>query len=478
MRKFLHYWIAIVLFIVFFVSYNDLLSHVLYYNEQHQLFLYTADYFHSHSLGEWLTAFVVQFFYYPQLGAAVMALLLTTIYLMSWRMLTRLTRREDLMRVSLIPSLALWVWTARLSHSLSVVVWAFIGLAVVLVAVVVIVKGKEVEPSSLKGWRYVAVTVASVVVLGVASGYSFLRMFSMSEFRMIKAQQAIDRHDWDEALHHTDRYLATQRQPNPLIFYFHNIALYNRGELLEHIFDYQPVVGINALYFPWQSRSRETEFGHYLLEQLGCINDAQHWEFEAMVVWGETAPHLINLARYSIVNGRKAVAKKYIARLRQSLFYRGEADRLEACVESGKVPGLHVFSTKEPSKANFVNVLNIGPNLQYALSQDPQNRMAYEYFMCDLLLSNNLPRFIENLPACRRFYGNRMPRIFDEALLVYQIGGNDTKDMQPGQETRSRFQQYAQLAQTGNIAALQAEFGNTYWFYLNCVSPYGNRLKK
>ena len=45
-------------------------------------------------------------------------------------------------------------------------------------------------------------------------------------------------------------------------------------------------------------------------------------------------------------------------------------------------------------------------------------------------------------------------------------------------QEQNRFRQYAQLAQTGNIAALQAEFGNTYWFYLNYVSPYGNRLKK
>lgn len=65
MRARLHYLLAIVLFVVVFVSYSDLLSHVLFYNEQHQLFLYTADYFSSHTLTEWLTAFVVQFFYYP-----------------------------------------------------------------------------------------------------------------------------------------------------------------------------------------------------------------------------------------------------------------------------------------------------------------------------------------------------------------------------------------------------------------------------
>ena len=477
MRRFLHYLLAIVLFGVFFASYSDLLSHVLSYNEKHQLFLYTAYYYHSQTLTGWLTAFVVQFFHYPLLGAAVMSALLTAIYLMTWRIFTALSRREDILCLSLIPSLALWVWTAGLSHTLSVVVWAFIVLVMLFVPSCLLAKGKTIKQFPLAGWKYAVAVVVSVAVISLASGYSFLRSFSMSEFRMIKAQQAIDRHDWDDALHHTERYLDNQKQPNPLIFYFHNIALYNKGELLNRLFDYQPVVGINALYFPWQSRTRETEYGHYLLEQLGCINDAQHWEFEAMVVWGETAPRLINLARYNIINHRKAIARKYIARLRQSLFYKDEADRLEACVESGQIEGLRAFSTNEPEKANFVNILNIGPNLQYVLSQDPRNRMAYEYLMCDLLLSNNLSRFVENLQLAAGFY-KQMPRIFDEALLVYQLGGNDTKDLQPSDDTKSRFQQYAQIAQSGNMAALQAEFGNTYWFYLNCVSPYGNRLKK
>lgn len=141
-------------------------------------------------------------------------------------------------------------------------------------------------------------------------------------------------------------------------------------------------------------------------------------------------------------------------------------------------PGLYAFSTSEPQKANFINVENIGHNLQYVLEHDPQNKMAYDYLMCDLLLSNNLPRFVDNLPLCKWLHPEGMPRVFDEALLVYQIGGNDIKGMQPSVETRGRFQQYAQLAQSGNMPLLQAQFGNTYWFYLNYVSPYGNKLKK
>lgn len=72
-----------------------------------------------------------------------------------------------------------------------------------------------------------------------------------------------------------------------------------------------------------------SEYGHILYEELGYINEAQRWEFESMVVWGETAPHLINLAQYNIVNHRPLVAQRFINKLKQSLFYREKALLLE-----------------------------------------------------------------------------------------------------------------------------------------------------
>lgn len=40
-----------------------------------------------------------------------------------------------------------------------------------------------------------------------------------------------------------------------------------------------------------------------------------------MVVWGETAPHLLNLARYNLAVQRPQVAQRFINVLKQSLFY-------------------------------------------------------------------------------------------------------------------------------------------------------------
>ena len=111
---------------------------------------------------------------------------------------------------------------------------------------------------------------------------------------MLKAEQAV-KSELDDVLMQTEKYLKRQAN-NQLIFYFRNMALYHTGQLLDHLLDYPLNMGVKALYFPWNSDSRESEYGHFLYEDLGYINEAQRWEFEAMVVWGETAPHLLNLA--------------------------------------------------------------------------------------------------------------------------------------------------------------------------------------
>ena len=251
--------------------------------------------------------------------------------------------------------------------------------------------------------------------------------------------------------------------------------------MLDHLFDYPQRLGVKGLYFPWNSDSRESEYGHFLYEDLGYINEAQRWEFEAMVVWGETAPHLLNLARYNIVNHRPQVALKFIRLLQQSLFYREEADKLEAVLYTGEVKGLrNALSGVETVPARFANVMNIGPELLFLCEQDPQNRMAFEYLMCDLLLSNQVVRFVEHLPLMERFDYPAMPAIFEEALLMYKLGIGEERFAATGftvsPQTEQRFARYYELFQQKDNYRLRQEFGKTYWYYLNFISPYGNKI--
>lgn len=472
-RKYIHYWLSLALFLFYFVSFEDWLSHIIYYHEQHHLFLYALDYIHDNTLKECIVAFFVQFFYLPHMGSTLLAAILVAIYLLTWWILTRITYHEDLLQLSLIPSLANWIWLTSVKHSVLPLLISFSTLLVATILISFFVSHKPIKYFSVKKHRWLLLALSIYTVGGY---YYFLKQYSIREYRMIKAQQALQQNNWDEVLYQTKRYLDFQQQQNPLILYFRNIALYKKGILLEHLLDYPMKIGVNALYFPWKSRSRETEYGHYLLEELGAINDAQHWEFEAMVVWGETAPRLINLASYAIANERYNIARHYIDRLKQALFYKNEVAQLEAYLKDKKIPHLQTFQKQAPQKANFINVMNIGPNLEYILQCNRNNKMAYDYLMCYLLLSNNAQKLIEHLPEYKRFY-NQMPTVLQEALIVCQLGGVNAKKLSATSATIVRFERYCKLAQQENSEVLYREFKNSYWFYLNYISPYGNKIK-
>ena len=75
-----------------FVFFQCFYTYHLYYREQTQLFLYTSEYLSTYfQHPAWLACitgdFLTQFFYYIGGGAAILALLLTLIYWLSWKAL-------------------------------------------------------------------------------------------------------------------------------------------------------------------------------------------------------------------------------------------------------------------------------------------------------------------------------------------------------------------------------------------------------
>lgn len=322
-------------------------------------------------------------------------------------------------------------------------------------------------------------TVAFLVGYG-ALGYSyFVQHYNRKEGIMLKTEQHVKHKEWHAVLDYTERYLQGGKT-NQLMAYFRSLALYHTGELPYRLFDYPATLGVKTLYLPWNSNSRESEYGHFVYEELGHINEAHRWEFEAMVVWGETAPHLLNLARYNIVNHRPRVAQRFLNKLKQSLFYRQQALELEKRLESGQVDGLRkALDDDEASPARFSNVLNLGPELEYLCDQDPTNQMAFEYLMSYLLLSNNVQRFADNIHRIRRFNYPSLPPIYEEALYIYRLKVGEELFRELGFElsasTSERFERYYSLMKSGQTAALRAQFGSSYWFYMNYLSPYGNK---
>ena len=318
MNKIQKYSIGTALALFYYLAYSGNLSHIIAYHEQHHLFLFTEAYFEQQVQSEgffsYLTDFIIQFFYYPALGSTLLSLLLASVYLMTSNVIRYLFGKEDLLYLSVIPSLALFYHTMEASHTLvpitiSVLILAFINLMLWItrshMPLIPLFKNFHIQKKGIR----IGITAVALLFYAGYGYYHFVKSYNRSEGIMLKAEMHVKKKDWDKVLDYTKLYMNSGKT-NHLISYFHHLALYHKGELIYRLFDYPPFLGVRSLYFPWNSDSRESEYGHIIYEHIGHINEAHHWEFEAMAIWGETAPHLLNLARYNIVNHRPKVAQR------------------------------------------------------------------------------------------------------------------------------------------------------------------------
>jgi hypothetical protein len=108
------------------------------------------------------------------------------------------------------------------------------------------------------------------------------------------------------------------------------------------------------------------------------------------------------------------------------------------------------------------------------LMNDTKNKMAFEYFMAYCLLEGQIGRLAKHLPRLNDFGYQRIPRHFEEAMLVYnQIAGAKGITL-PGknisEETVRKFEDFNRIRAKykDNTAAARRElekYRDTYWFY-------------
>lgn len=509
--------IAFALLLCCFLLLEGPMFYIPYYHEQHHLFLFSQAYLEKHlsspgQLLDYVTDFCIQFFYLPHIGKFVFAFLLSLPYLLNMLICQKLTGKQDILQLGIVVPLFLLVQHLSIDFPLTHAVGLNLCL-LFLFPVSFIQSAKYKYPLFLAitgilcyicGWKYpliawvyifvpavsalfagryitknkirAFIVAFSLLVYAGITFYFFIFSYNMRERRIIEAEIHLKAKEWEKVMDCCRRY----RGSNQLVQYFYNMALYHTGKMPYDLFKIPQTMGVQSLYLPWKSDSRQSEYGHYLYEQLGYINEAHRWEFEAMVVFGETAPHLINLIRYNIVNQRPKVAMRFIRTLKQSLFYRQQAIEFERQLPSGKIDGLKALPHDKNGQARFANIFNIGPELSYLCDRDSTNRMAFEYLMSDLLLSNQLVRFVDNLKRIHSFSYPQFPPVYEEALYAYRLEVDEETFHKTGftirPETEERFKTYYSLQQKGDMKALQKQFGHTYWYYLNYLSPYGNKI--
>lgn len=480
--KYLVLTTAAVLFLSFIAALLTLQEHVVFYQEQHQLFLYTRAYvghmLSSEGLPALAGAFMVQFYHIPWLGAGIVAAMLSGIYLGIEYLIYRLTGLHDYLQSGALASICLYFTLDGIDETPGIVALTFIGVAflcMIAAAAGRYLPKKRVGPISNRVGMTLMVVLLIVYI--AAGRYFETKDYNRAERAMILAEKAAKEQDWTKCRALTEAYLSTGRE-NRLMQYLRCVSLANQGELLEHIFDYPMKGGTAELIFPWNGDSRESEYGHLAHETIGDLNAAHHWAFEAMTVWGETAPHLLNLARYNIALGRPEVARKFTSLLSKSLFYRGEAERLNRQIEGKEPSDLHYAYRNVPDSVakgdglGFINVKYPAADLIAITRNDSTNRKAKDYLLALLMLANDQNALMEHIDR-----ESMKIHTVQEAMLIFSMyplePDLENYGLTLSKETEDRYGKYRDLFRRNQMGELERNFGNTFWEYINNHCPYG-----
>jgi hypothetical protein len=257
-----------------------------------------------------------------------------------------------------------------------------------------------------------------------------------------------------------------------------NLALYHTGQLAENMFSYPQKPGSLLLTANINDGVFELIESSVLIE-LGHINYAEKRASELFEIVGDNPFILQRLALINIVKGQTQTARVFLNVLAKDLIYGKQAKEL--LYRLNQDPNLSddkqicYLRSVMPTK-DTIPSLGKGPEalLLNLLERSGHNKMAFEYLMADYLLTNQLEKFVQNLWRLDDFDYQKIPRHYEEAILIYskltrkEVDLHGRKISTETAEHGGKFfgtLNYFTLDKKAAYNALAKDFGNSYFFY-------------
>ena len=427
---------GVAVFLFFGLAY----PHHLHFQEQYQLFLFDSTYVwdivkQPGGLADLLGRFCTQFFLFAWVGAAIIALLLSAVQLLTFR----LAKWGWLYGLSFVPSFLLWLFLLD-EHALLGGVWAVLLTQIALWGLVRLPDGwlrrilvivafmalywiafggnhyhryPTVFPTLLyAAWfsaillpflvrisqRWVNISRLSFIIYPLSFLLLALVMGTLVWKNANFKAEKVMAYDFMACHQQWNRILDTvsKEKPNNQIgVTVQNLALAMHGQLADHLFDYNQN-GLAGLLPDVQSDATSPMPTAEAFYQLGMINVAQRTVFEAqesILDFQKSARCYKRLAQTNLINGNYEVARKYLTALQKTLYYRDWANETlpllgdeEAIAKHPEYGRLRQWAYKE----DFYFSDHVTPEMLESLFYgNTENRLAFDYLRAYYMLTGD-----------------------------------------------------------------------------------------
>lgn len=424
--------------------------------EQLDLFLYDTQYISETYRGiGWLSRFsgdfVDQFLYFPVLGPVLIALLLTGVGVVAYRIC-----RQFMARKFALPVAALFfAWSFMRETGTQYLTQYTVAT---LTYLLLIYAGLKVRTTWMKPIAVCIFLSAGIYCLDKPWHPQYGPLWSTPSV-MIEKVMAIDvnvsRGNWKKAYK-----LSRENLHNNEASYLSNLADAANGRLGDDIFsrtqDYT-----NSLFL-WVS-DQVSQFTNGMAgEAWYNLGDMTLAEQSAIVALQFSPKHtgaryITRLAQVTLINGEYGAAQKYLTMLSKTLTYRKWAIRM--------MPENHDQNTLQWLAKSRMNLAHgdivygrndFRPVLKGLLEANPDNSLARQYLLCYDLLIFELDDFMEDYME-RPIEG----RAYEEGALIWlslrgQVDEEHTRQLGIGEQSVKRLAHFYQDPD---------RYSNTYWYY-------------
>ena len=424
--------------------------------EQLNLFVYDGEYLARTYRGTgWLARFVSdfleQFFHLPVIGPLIVALVLTGIGFVAYRICRRFLGRWPSLAVGAL--FFAWSFMRETGNvyqtRYTVAVLGFLSL---------ILAACRFGKAWLRPVAAAVFLAAGWWMLGSPYHPDYGKWWNVPRLdyeRMIGLDVETARENWDKVLDlsKVDLYMEEAS-------YCYNLAHAVKGNLGETLLNHSQNHHF-SLIFPVSSE--RTIFTNTLAgEAWFQVGDMTVAEQSAITALQASPKHtgvrfLVRLARVNLVTGEDAAARKYLDILGRTLFYGKWARSMIPGNQDDAVKAQLAEVRAKLMQKDFVHHSDDSRAvLQALLEADPGNRTAREYLLCYDLMGYDLDGFMEDyVPDMVK------GRLYHEAILIWL-----SRNGRLNPEEVSRYGvDFSTVDRMGRFGKNPDAFRNTYWYY-------------
>lgn len=447
---------AVLAFLAAYCFFQFAYPYHLIRREQMNLFLFDWDYILQtyHGTG-WLASFVSdfieQFFHLPVIGPVTVALLLTAIGSVTYRICSRFLSR----RTSLIIAATVFLWSfIRETDNLYITRYTvvFLGYISLLLSAL----------KFRKGWQKAAAGVLFMVfgawTLGTPYHQYYGRLFGTPQVkydRMIGLDAQVARERWDKVLKLSEKDLYMVEAS-----YCYNLAHAMKGDLGQTLLNHSQG-GESTLLL--RVSTEKSPFSNCLAGeawyQLGCMTVAE----QAAIIALQASPkhtgarYIKRLAQVNIISSQDAAALKYLNLLSKTIFYREWAKSMLPENRTEAIKATVADARSRLAVTDFVHhSYETRSILLGLLEANPNNSIARTYLLCSDLMRYDLDQFMED-------YTPHMIKahIYQEAVLIW-LSQNDRMT----QKNTERFGiDNTMISRMQYFFSTPEKYQSTYWYY-------------